>query len=98
MFALCNSIFIRNYTCVIVGAILSVNYAYLFRTKIQFCTASQRTVIADELLDRIVTWVLVLCKVGGWLGCIGVVPTTVRESATTDFKENKQADVGNRLF
>ena len=58
---------------------------------------------ADGLLDRIVTIVsstrvLVSCVVGVWLGCISVVPTTVRESATPDSKENKQADAGSRLF
>ena len=30
--------------------------------------------------------------------CIGVVLNTVRESATPDCKENKQADAGSRLF
>ena len=30
--------------------------------------------------------------------CIGVVLNTVRESATPDCKENKQADAGRRLF
>ena len=35
---------------------------------------------------------------GVWLGCISVVPTTVRESAPPDPKENKQADAGSRLF
>ena len=36
----------------------------------------------------------------GWcLACgIGVVLNTVRESATPDSKENKQADAGSRLF
>ena len=66
-------------------------------------TASQRTVSTDGLLDRIVTivsstWVLASCVVGVRLGCISVVPTTVRESATPDSKENKQADAGSRLF
>ena len=36
--------------------------------------------------------------VGVWLGCMSVVPTTVRESATPDSKENKQADASSRLF
>ena len=89
MFALCNSIVIRNYTGVIVGAIL-----YLFRTVIQFCTATQRTVSADGLLDRIVnivssTRMLVSWVVGVWLGCISVVPATVRESATPDSKRKQ---------
>ena len=66
-------------------------------------TASQRTVSTDGLLDRIVTivsstWVLASCVVGVRLGCISVVPTTVRESATPDSKGNKQADAGSRLF
>ena len=30
--------------------------------------------------------------------CTGVVPNTVRESATPDSKENKQVDAGSRLF
>ena len=30
--------------------------------------------------------------------CTGVVLNTVRESATPDYKENKQADAGSRLF
>ena len=30
--------------------------------------------------------------------CTGVVLNTVRESATPDSKENKQADAGSRLF
>ena len=30
--------------------------------------------------------------------CTGVVLNTVRESATRDCKENKQADAGSRLF
>ena len=30
--------------------------------------------------------------------CTGVVLNTVRESATSDSKENKQADAGSRLF
>ena len=56
-----------------------------------------------SLKDRIVTIVsltrvLVSCAVGVWLGCISVVSTTVRESATTDSKGNKQADAGSRLF
>ena len=34
---------------------------------------------------------LVSCVVGVWLGCINVIPTTGRESATPDSKENKQA-------
>ena len=100
MFALCNSIVIRNYTTTsaIVGAIL-----YLFLTVIQFCTPTQQTVSDDGLLDTIVTIVsstrvLVSCVVGVWLGCVNVVPTTVRESAPSDSKENKQADAGSRLF
>ena len=44
------------------------------------------------------TRVLVSFVVCVWLGCISVVPTTVRESATPDCKENKQADAGSRLF
>ena len=44
------------------------------------------------------TRVLVSCVVGVWLDCISVVHTTVRESATSDTKENKQADAGTRLF
>ena len=32
-----------------------------------------------------------------WFGCISA-PTTVRESATPDAKENKQADASTRLF
>ena len=45
------------------------------------------------------TRVLVSSVVEVWLGCISVVvPTTVRESATPDRKENKQADAGGRLF
>ena len=44
------------------------------------------------------TRVLGSCVLGVWLGCISVVPPTVRESATPDSKENKQADAGNRLF
>ena len=56
-----------------------------------------------SLMDSIVTVVsstrvLVSCVVGVWLGCINVVPTTVRESAAPDSKENKQADAGSRLF
>ena len=42
--------------------------------------------------------VIVSCVVGVWLGCFSVVPTTVRESATPDSKENKQADAGIRSF
>ena len=30
--------------------------------------------------------------------CIGVVLNTVRENATPNCKENKQADAGSRLF
>ena len=62
-----------------------------------------RLAIARRLLvDRIViivssTRVLVSCVVGFSLGCIGVVPTTVRERATPDSIENKQADAGNCL-
>ena len=44
------------------------------------------------------TSVLVSFMVGAWLGCISVVPITVRESATPDSNENKQADAGSRLF
>ena len=56
-----------------------------------------------SLMDRIVTIVSstrvsVSCVVGVWLGCISVVPTTVRESARRGSKENKQADAGSRLF
>ena len=36
--------------------------------------------------------------VGVWLGRISVVPITVRESATPDSKEDKQADASIRLF
>ena len=54
-------------------------------------------------MDTIVTIassisVLVSCVVGVCLGCISVVPTTVRESATPNSKENKEADAGNCLF
>ena len=42
--------------------------------------------------------VLVSCVFDLWLGCISVVPTTVRESATPDSVENKRADAGSRLF
>ena len=41
---------------------------------------------------------LVSCVVVVWLGCISVIPTTVRKSATSDSKENKQADASTRLF
>ena len=43
------------------------------------------------------TGVGVMC---GWClaCCTGVVLNTVRESATPDCKENKQADAGSRLF
>ena len=41
---------------------------------------------------------LVSCVVCVWLGCISVVPTTVRESATPDSKEKNQADARTRLF
>ena len=36
----------------------------------------------------------------GWcfVSCTGVVLNTVRESATPDSKESKQADAGSRLF
>ena len=48
----------------------------------------------------ILTRVLVSCVVGVLLGCISVVPTTLRESVIMmpDFKENKQADAGSRLL
>ena len=38
--------------------------------------------------------------VGVLLGCVSVVPTTLRESTILmpDFEENKQADAGSRLF
>ena len=54
-------------------------------------------------MDRVVnvvssTRVLVSFVVGVWLGCISVVPTPVREIASLDSKENKQADAGSRLF
>ena len=54
-------------------------------------------------MDRIVTIVsltrvLVSCVVGVWLGCISVVPTTVRESATPDSKKDKQANAGSRFL
>ena len=55
-------------------------------------------------MDRAVTivsltrGVLVSCVVVVWLGCISVVPTTVRESATPDSKENNQADASSCLF
>ena len=54
-------------------------------------------------MDRIVTIVrstsvLGSCVVGVWVDYISVAPTTVRESATPDSKENKQADAGSRLF
>ena len=54
-------------------------------------------------MDKIVTIVsstrvLVSCVVGVWLGCISVVLTIVRESATPDSKENNQADAGSHLF
>ena len=56
-----------------------------------------------SLKVRIVTIVsltraLVSCVVCVWLGCISVVPTTVRESAMPDSKESKQADAGSRLL
>ena len=38
------------------------------------------------------------CVNGVWLGCTNVVHTTVREDATPDSKENKQAHAGIRLF
>ena len=44
------------------------------------------------------TRVLVSCVDGVWPGCISVVPTTVRECATPDSEENKQADAGSRLL
>ena len=44
------------------------------------------------------TRVLVPYVIGVWFGCISVVLTTVRESATHDSKENKHAHAGNRLF
>ena len=54
-------------------------------------------------MDRSVTIfssasVLVSCVVGVWLGRISVVPSIVvaiRESATPDSKENKEADAGS---
>ena len=54
-------------------------------------------------MDRSVTIfssasVLVSCVVGVWLGRISVVPSIVvaiRESATPDCKENKEADAGS---
>ena len=54
-------------------------------------------------MDRIVaivssTRMLVSCVVDAWLGCISVVSTTVRKSASPDSKENKQADADNRLL
>ena len=54
-----------------------------------------------SLKDRIVTivsltHVLVSCVVGVRFGCISV-PTTVRESATPDSNENKQAGASTRL-
>ena len=56
-----------------------------------------------SLKDRIVTIVsltrvFVSCVIGVWLGCISVVPTTVRESASPDSEGNKQTDAGNCLF
>ena len=47
-----------------------------------------------SLKDRIVTIVsltrvLVSCVVGVWLGCISVLPTTVRKSTTPHSQENK---------
>ena len=36
--------------------------------------------------------------IGVWLVVLGVVLNTLRESATPDSKENKQADAGSRLF
>ena len=44
------------------------------------------------------TRALVSCVVGVWLGCINVVPTTVRENVTPNYKENKQADAGSLVF
>ena len=41
---------------------------------------------------------LVSCGVGVRFDCIGVVPTTVRESGKLDSKENKQAYAGSRLI
>ena len=35
------------------------------------------------------------CVVGVWLGRISIVPATVRESATPDSKENKEADASS---
>ena len=45
---------------------------------------------------RQLTCMLVSCVVDVWLGCIGVVLNTVRESATPDSQEYKQADAGSR--
>ena len=57
-----------------------------------------------SLKDRCVT-IVSLTQVGvgamcGWrlTCCIGVVLNTVRESATPDCKENKQADAGSCLL
>ena len=45
------------------------------------------------------TRVLVSCVIGVRFGCIGLVPTTVRESGKSNSKENKQAYyAGSRLF
>ena len=38
------------------------------------------------------------CVVGVWIGYNSVVPTTARESATSDSKENKQTQAGGRLL
>ena len=63
-----------------------------------------RLAIAERSLkDRSVTTVslacvLVSCVVDVWLGCIGVVLNTVRESVTSDSKENEQTDADSRLF
>ena len=55
-----------------------------------------------SLKDRCVT-IVSLTQVGvmcGWClaYCTGVVLNTVRESASPDSKENKQAGAGSRLF
>ena len=53
----------------------------------------------DSLVTTVsLTRALVSCVVCIWLGCISVVPVTVRESATPDSKENKQADAGSYRF
>ena len=63
-----------------------------------------RLVIAmRSLKDRCVTIVSLTRGVGvmcGWClaYCTGAVLNTVRESATPDYKENKQADAGSRRF